>query len=414
MGCRAGFGNILRVALSGLRSGKQQEGPLLIFVLAAISILAPLVIHLFYPATPGVKQTFDVSDSVIGLTASIPLFVLAFFTLVYGSLSDRYGRRPVLLVGLLLFVLGSALSAAAPTIWALVAGRLLQAIGAACGMTLARAIARDVYGPDKLVRILSYLLMAYALGPMAATPVGGFLAEHLGWRSVLIFAGGIGLFVAALVYFIIAETREPSAAGSPRLSFLSDCGNLLGNVNFTAYVLQSGFCSGAFFTLLGASAFLMVDYLDRTASEFGLYFLFFPAGYWIGNFISSRLSGRVDIDIMVIAGSTVALFTAIGLAALMVSGFITPLSIFIPGFLITFAQGMALPNAQAGALQVSRDRAGTASGIGTFMQFFWAAAFTQLYGLLADGTPIPMAITFSIAASLSFAASTVPFLRRRR
>lgn len=105
------------MALSGLRGGKQAEGPLLIFLLGAVSILGPLVIHMFYPATPGVKQTFDVSDSLVGLTASIPLFVIAIFTLVYGSLSDRFGRRPVLLAGLLLFVLGSALSAAAPSIW---------------------------------------------------------------------------------------------------------------------------------------------------------------------------------------------------------------------------------------------------------------------------------------------------------
>lgn len=400
------------MGLSGLRSRQQAEGPLLIFVLGAVSILGPLVIHMFYPATPGVKQAFNISDSLVGLTASIPLFVIAIFTLVYGSLSDRYGRRPVLLAGLLLFALGSALSAAAPSIGTLIAGRFLQAAGAACGMTLARAIARDIYGADRLVKILSYLLMAYALGPMVATPVGGFLADQFGWRSVLIFAGGIGLAVAALAYFTVAETHQPRTAGALRTSFLSNCATLLRDARFTGYVLQSGFCSGVFFTMMGSSAFLMVEYLGRPTSEYGLYFLFFPAGYWIGNFISSRLSGRVDIDIMVFAGGAVVLLTAVALAALMVGGIVTPLSIFIPGFFITFAQGMALPNAQAGALQVSRDLAGTASGIGTFMQFFWAATFTQLYGLLADGTPIPMVITISIAASLSFTAGIVPFLRR--
>ncbi len=396
------------------QSPQPHDGPLFIFVLGAVSILAPLVIHMFYPATPAVKQAFQVSDSLVGLTASIPLFVIAFFTLVYGSLSDRHGRRRVLLAGLILFVLGSGLSAAAPSIWALIAGRFLQAAGAACGMTLARAIARDIYGPDRLVKMLSYLLMAYALGPMITTPLGGFIADQLGWRSVLIFAGGIGVIVVMMVYFNISESLEPTAAKTARSSFVSDCKTLLRNANFTAYVLQSGFCSGAFFTLLGSAAFLMIEYLDRPASEYGLYFLFFPAGYWIGNFISSRLGGRIDIDIMVVAGSTIALFTAVALAALMVSGLVTPLSIFIPGFFITLAQGMALPNAQAGALQVSRNLAGTASGIGTFMQFFWAAAFTQLYGLLADGTPIPTVITVSVAAGLSFAAGSVPFLRRKK
>lgn len=402
------------MALSDMRRGKQARGPFLIFVLAAVSILAPLVIHMFYPATPGVKETFDVSDNLVGLTASIPLFVLAICTLAYGSLSDRHGRRRVLLAGLVLFAVGSVLSAVAPSIWALIAGRFLQAMGAACGMTLARAIVRDVYESDELVKILSYLLMAYAVGPMAATPIGGFLADQFGWRSVLVFAGAIGVCVFLLVYFFVAETHKPQAPGNHRSSFVSDCISLMRNADFAGYVLQSGFCSGVFFTLLGSAAFLMIEYLERPASEFGLYFLFFPAGYWIGNAVSSRLSGRVDIDIMVFAGATIALLTAVALAALMVGGVVTPLSIFIPGFLVTLAQGMALPNAQAGALRVSHELAGTASGIGTFMQFFWAASFTQLYGLLADGTPIPMVITISIAATLSFVAGAVPFLRRRR
>lgn len=386
----------------------------MIFALASISLLGPLVIHMFYPATPGIKQTFDVGDNLVGLTASVPLFVLAVFTLVYGALSDRYGRRPALLTGLLLFVLGGVLSAAAPSIGALIAGRFLQAVGAACGMTLARAIARDVYEPERLVKIFAYLLMAYAMGPMVATPIGGFLADQFGWRSVLIFASALGLAISVLVYLVVAETHKPQSDDVIRPSFLSDCVELLRDRNFTSYVLQSGFCSGAFFSMLGASAFLMIVYLDRPASEFGLFFLFFPAGYWIGNLISSQLSGRVSIDVMVFAGSTVLLITSLVLSALMVGGVVTPLSIFIPGFFVTIAQGMALPNAQAGALQVSRALAGTASGIGTFMQFFWAAAFTQLYGVLADGTPIPMIITVSIAAGLSFIASVVPFLNAKR
>ena len=117
---------------------------------------------------------------------------------------------------------------------------------------------------------------------------------------------------------------------------------------------------------------------------------------------------------MVMVGATILIMTALALAVLMTMGPVTPLSIFIPGFMLTFSQGIALPNSQAGVLSVDRKLAGAASGIGTFMQFFWAAAFTQLYGLLADGTPIPMVITVSIAATLSFAAGIVPFARARR
>jgi DHA1 family bicyclomycin/chloramphenicol resistance-like MFS transporter len=401
------------MALPAIRQDAQAKGPLFIAVLAAITLIGPLVLHMFFPALPAVKLAFQANEAQVGLTSSVPLFTMALFTLAYGSLSDRYGRRPVLLAGLLLFVFGSELSALAESIWTLIAGRFLQAAGGACGMALARAIARDVYGSDRLVKVLAYLLMAYAMGPMVAPAIGGFLADEFGWRSVLVFASGIGIAITGLAYFVISEThhRRHDQASPP--SLLTGYGRLFKDIDFTSYVLQSGFCSGAFFSMAPAAAFLMTDYLGRPATEFGIYFLFFPVGYWIGNLISSRLSGRVAIDIMVFAGSSVLVLTAVALAALMVFGLVSPLTIFIPGFLITFAQGMALPNAQAGALSVDRDLAGTAAGIGTVMQFFWAAVFTQLYSTLDDGTPIPMVITVSISAALSFTAGVIPFLRAR-
>jgi DHA1 family bicyclomycin/chloramphenicol resistance-like MFS transporter len=398
------------MALPAIRAEPRGKGPLFVSVLAGITLMGPLVIHMFFPALPAVKADFGASEFEVGLASSVPLFTMALATLAYGSLSDRYGRRPVLLAGLLLFVFGSELSALAQSVWTLIAGRFLQAAGGACGMALSRAIARDVFGSDRLVKVLAYLLMAYAMGPMVAPPVGGYLADAYGWRSLLAFASGVGIIVTGLVYFVISEThRRQDRTG--RHSVFAGYGRLLRDANFTAYVLQSGFCSGSFFSMAAAAAFLMTDYLGRPASEYGVYFLFFPFGYWIGNFISSRLSGRVAIDVMVFAGSTVLIMTALTLAALMVSGHINPLTIFIPGFMLTFSQGLALPNAQAGALSVDRDLAGTAAGIGTFAQFFWAAVFTQLYSWLDDGTPMPMVITVSLGACLSFAAGAIPFLR---
>lgn len=396
-----------------MQKAQTGPGPLFIWILASISLLGPLVVHMFVPATPGVKATFGVSESIIGLINSVPLFTIAVCTLIYGSLSDRYGRRPLLLTGLLLFIFGSELAALAESIWALIAGRFLQAAGGACGMALARAIARDVYGSDRLIKVLSYLLMAYAVGPMVSTPIGSFLTDHFGWRSVLVFASGLGLLITALAYFFIPESHFDRQKKSERLSIVAGYVHLFRNVEFTAYVLQSGFASGVFFSILAAAAFLMEDFLGRPPSEFGLYFLLFPCGYWIGNFLSNGLSGRVAPDVMVFAGGTIMIFSAIGLGALMVSGWVTPLTIFLPGMVITFAQGMALPNSQAAAINLAGTLAGTAAGIGTFMQFLWAGVFIQLYSMLDDGTPIPMVIAVAIAASLSFAAGTIPFLRAR-
>ncbi len=387
---------------------------LFVTVLALITTLGPLSLHFFFPALPAVKQAFGVDDALVQLTASVPLFVMAFLTLVYGSLSDRYGRRPVLLGSVILFVCGCAIAAAADNIWMLLAGRLIQAAGGACGLSLARTIARDVYGTDRLVKVIAYLLMAYSLGPLIAPPIGGILVDTLGWRSVQLFAGIMGAVVGILSYFVLYETRPARDEQSRSHTLLAGYVKLLSDFRFTALVLQSGFCSGVFFTMATGSSLLMREYLGRPASEYGLYFILFPAGYWLGNLASSRLSGRVAIETMVLAGSLLLGVTIAGFAALTLSGHVSPLSIFIPGFLVTLSQGLALPNTQAGAIRLAGPLAGTASGIGVFCQMLGAAMFTQIYGFLADGTPAPLIAVISIATGISVIVGSVPFVIARR
>src|SRR5579864_1101349 len=172
-------------------------GPLFALALASISLIGPLAVHLFLPVIPAVKAALGLSEATAQLTFSIALFGMAFATLFYGSLSDRYGRRPVLLSGLALFLAGSALSAVATTVGVLVIGRLVQAIGAGCGITLGRAIAQDVYGQERLVKAIAYLTMAYTIGPMISPIVGGLLIDAFGWRSVFGFALVFGAMISA-------------------------------------------------------------------------------------------------------------------------------------------------------------------------------------------------------------------------
>lgn len=376
--------------------------------------MGPLSLHLFFPAIPAVKSEFEIGISLAQLTTSGPLFTMAFLSLLFGSLSDRYGRRPVLLGSIVLFICGCALAALAENIWMLIVARLIQAAGGACGLSLARTIARDVFGTEGLVKVIAYLLMAYSMMPLIAPPIGGFLVDTLGWRSVLIFAGGIGAIIGLLSYFILYETRPARDAAYRHRSISSGYFELLRDARFTALVLQSGLCSGAFFTMATGSSLLMRDYLNRPASEYGLYFMLFPVGYWLGNLLSSKLSGRVAIETMVLGGSFILIVSTAGMAAVMLAGHINPLTIFIPGFLVTFAQGIALPNTQAGAIRLAGALAGTASGIGVFCQLFGAAVFTQFYGLLADGTPTPFMIVILLASGLSFVAGTIPFILARR
>src|SRR6185312_2806745 len=249
----------------------RRPGALFATALGAITLIGPLAIHLFLPVMPAVKTAFAISDALVELTFSITLFTMAIVTLFYGSLSDRYGRRPVLLGGLTLFVIGSALSAFATSVAMLLVGRVIQAVGAGSGLTLSRAIARDAYGPEALVKAIAYLTMAYTIGPMIAPTFGGLLMDMFGWRAAFWFALAASAAILATSYFVLFETRHRNDSPVRHGRVLSHYATLLSSGRFIAYVLQSGALSFAFFAIAAASPLLMKDILGQGGVEYGLY-----------------------------------------------------------------------------------------------------------------------------------------------
>ena len=183
-------------------------------VLASLALLGPFAIHLFFPLIPVLKSAFALSNAQAQLTFSAGVLGMAFSTLAYGSLADRYGRRPVLLTGLALFLLGSLMSCVANSFLLLLAGRVVQSLGAGCGITLARAIARDVYGPERLVKSIALLTMCFALGGLVAPGAGGILVDQFGWRAVfaLAAAAGAGMLVAA--HLVVRDSTAPAGQTS--------------------------------------------------------------------------------------------------------------------------------------------------------------------------------------------------------
>jgi DHA1 family bicyclomycin/chloramphenicol resistance-like MFS transporter len=394
-----------------------QPRPAFGLALASISLIGPLAVHLFMPVIPAVKAALGLSNALAQLTFSVALFAMAFATLVYGSLSDRYGRRPVLLSGLGLFLIGSAMSAVANSVVVLVFGRFIQAVGAGCGVTLVRAIAQDVYGRDRLVKAIAYLTMAYTIGPMVAPIVGGMLIDGFGWRSVFVFALAAGGIITLGVYLAVFESRAPSPSPTGRSGHIvwRDYLELFRHLRFTAFVLQGGFCTASFLILAAAASSLMKDLLHRPSTEFGIYFLLFPIGFLSGNFVTSRIGNRAATETMVLAGSLLSFAAVAAQSSLLLGGLVTPLSLFAPGFFIGVGQGLSLPYAQTGAMATNSKLAGTAAGIGVFVQNFVGASFVQLYGLLADGTVLPLTGTTAISAGCGLLVGAVPFhISRRR
>jgi DHA1 family bicyclomycin/chloramphenicol resistance-like MFS transporter len=383
--------------------------------LAGIVLIGPLAVHLFLPAIPAVKAEFQLSEALAQLTFSIGILALAISTLAYGTLSDRYGRRPVLLGGLALFLTGCAILATASSFAMLLIGRVVQAVGAGCAMTLVRSIARDAYGQAQLARAIAYLTMFYTLGPMISPVVGGLLIDHYGWRAAFVFALALGALVATGAWLVLHETHRGSTGRLDPVTVLRSYVDPFRNPLFAAYVLQTGFSTGVFYTLVAASAVIMKEHLGRPAAEYGLYFLVFPIGFLLGNVLSTRLIPRVSGEALVLAGSLlVIVFTALQ-AALLVAGHVNPLTLFLPGFALTFAQGVALPSAQSGAIALVPSSIGTAAGIGVFTQQVIGAAMAQLYGVLASGSMVPLAGVMLLSAVMVIVCGLIPWrLARRR
>lgn len=382
--------------------------------LAAIVLIGPLSVHLFLPAIPAVKAEFALTDATAQLTFTIGIFAMALSTLVYGTLADRYGRRPVLMSGLVLFLVGSAIAATTVNLSMLMLGRIVQCVGAGCGTTLVRTIARDAYGQAQLAKAIAYLTMFYTLGPMIAPLMGGFLIDIYGWRAAFVFALIMGCVITVGAWSMIHETHTGLRRKLDAVAVLRSYIEPFRNARFAAYVAQTGFSSGVFFALTAAVSVIMKEQLGRTSAEYGMYFLAFPFGFLSGNLISSRIAGRVGIERMVLAGSSMLMFAVLLQSGFLLSGVITPLTLFAPGFLITMAQGIALPSAQSAAISLVPSSVGTAAGLGVFTQMFLGAFTAQIYGMVASTSVVPLVIVMLTTSALVLACGIVPTLLSRQ
>jgi DHA1 family bicyclomycin/chloramphenicol resistance-like MFS transporter len=369
--------------------------------LVSVTLIGPLSLHLFIPAMSAVKEGFGVSTGMAQLTMSLAMLSMAFFTVAYGGLSDRFGRKRVLLGGLLLFTCGAAACMVAANMPMLLAGRILQGAGAGCGVVLARAIARDVYGQERVAQVIAYLTAAYVLGPMFAPPIGGQLTTLFGWRALFALASAVGLLVILAVIFGVPETRARSVA-LPHGVF-AGYKSLLRRPRFVGFMLQPGLLSAAFYTHATAASFLATEHLGADAAKIGWWFFAFPIGFLAGSFVSGRIGAHRSIESMTILGGVIGVAYGALLAGWLYFAGVSMAALYIPGMFISLAQGLSMPYAQAGAMAIDPELTGSASGAVVFSQLFWPAALQQLTGLLADGTWVPM-------AAVNFAAVTAALL----
>jgi MFS transporter, DHA1 family, multidrug resistance protein len=376
--------------------------PLHMVVLAVLTAIGPVSFQVFLPALPAIQAGLDASPGTAQLALSLSMLGIAVANLVYGPLSDRVGRRPTLLAGMVVLAAGSLMCAFATEISSLIAGRILQAAGGASGMVVTRAIVMDAYGREGARGVLGRLMTAMVIAPMLATPVGGLLVDQLGWRANFLVVALCALIVLVVIWRALPETRHeaiqpgPVAAGFARLLRLPA---------FTGYALQSGFGMAALLAFTTASPAYFAQRLAVGGTGFGLLLMIVTSGFLVGSVGAGRLSARLTLDQVVLLGSLTALTASGAALGMALAGVWTIWALVLPAMLLAATLGFAMPSAQAGAVAAMPELAGTASGLAGFVVTVLGAAATQIVGNLYDGTPYPIAGVMTLASTLAVGAA---------
>jgi MFS transporter, DHA1 family, multidrug resistance protein len=378
-----------------------------IAILIAISTIAPVSMNVFLPSLAGMVEAFDTTTARVQLTMSLYFAAVAVAQIFLGPLSDRYGRRPVVLAGMALYIVGSALCLVAPTIETLIFARLVQAIGGCSGLALGRAIVRDLYERDKAAGMIGYVTMGMSVGPMLGPVLGGLLDETYGWQGgfYLMLLLGIAVLVAAI--FNLHETNHTKAPGSGLIGLWSNYKSLGKQPLFLAYAFTAMFTSSAYFAYLGGAPFIAAGPLGMSPAEMGLYFMFVAVGYLIGNGISGRIAAKVGLLKMVAAGSALPAVAVAAVALMSSLGFHDPLVLFMPMFVIGLGNGICLPSAVSGAVSVRPDLAGAASGLSGSLQIGLGAVTSTLVAWLLSenmwpGSIWPMIIVMAFCIAITW------------
>ena len=364
-----------------------------------------MAMNVFLPVLPALAKDLSVSTATAQYVLTLFLAATAGVQLVVGPLSDRFGRRPVLLATSVTFLVATLVCMFARSIEMLLIGRVLQA-SAAASMALSRAIIRDLYDRSKAASMIGYVTMAMALLPMVTPTIGGVVGEMYGWRATFTVLLVVGLMVLALVWFDLGETHPPSRVSVRKQ--MGDTVRLLRTGRIWGYFSCATFSSGAYFSFLGGAPFVGVEVLGLSPSMLGMWFALVALGYMAGNFVSGRFSERVGVENMMLAGSIVAAGGA-GTTLVLMS-LLEPRAIylFLPVAAVGLGNGMTLPNASAGAVSVRPDLAGSASGVGGFLQIGGGAVLATVAGALIsqenEGMPLYWIMT---AVSLLGAAIAV-------
>ena len=381
----------------------QPQSFLLAALLTALVSVAPLSTDMYLPALPAIGQYFHADTAQVQLTLSVYLIGFAGGQLILGPLSDRFGRRPVLIAGLIIFCISSIACLLATSIFALITARLFQAIGACAGAAVSRAMVRDIHGTKDAARLLAHMGTAMATAPLVGPLIGGQLTASYGWQSNFILLAGIGVILVLLSVFALPEshTKPDLLALSARRMGLN-YKMLAKHPEFRDFVLSNAFGFGGLFAFISGSSFVLIDTLGMGPETFGFAFGVVVLGYMAGTQVSVRLLKRMELESVVGLGGRIGLIA--GIAGLLTVLIAAPsiFTVIVPMFCYNISVGFIMPNTMAGAIGPFPNMAGAASALMGFIQMTSAALSGVLVGYLYNGTAVPMMAVIAGCGALSW------------
>ena len=368
-----------------------------LWLLVLITFSGTLAMHMFVPALPAAARDLGASPGTMQLTITLYLLGLAFGQLIYGPISDRYGRRPVLIGGLLIYTAAGLAAALAPGADALIGARLMQALGGCAGLALGRAMVRDTATADTAAKRMAMVNLMVSVGPGLAPLAGGALSETLGWRSIFLALGALGAVNLALVAWRLLETGH-RMAGATAASLARDYLGLLRSPVFTGYAIGGSCATTALFGFLAAAPFVFVDQLHRSAHEVGVYLGLLVGGTSVGSILATRLIGRVPLERLLLGASLVGVLGAGLFLASVLAGALSVGLTMGSLLLFTVAVGVASPMALTKAISLNPNVVGSAAGLYGFSQMVIGGLCTVLSGIGSNP---------ALAAGIVLAAATV-------
>jgi len=382
-------------------------GALLVGLVAMMAISTDL----YLPSLPSIARDFGVDVAAAQLTLSAFMLGIAAGQVVVGPLSDRFGRRPVLVAATACYALASVACALAPGIDALVASRVVQALGACAGGVVGRAVVRDVHGREGAARVLALIGSAMAIMPAIGPILGGFVEAWAGWRWNFAILASFGAALSVLVWAGLPETnarRDPGATNPARMA--RNFSTILSSREFLSFAAVAAASYGGMFAFISGSSFVFVDGLGTGPEVYGLYFALVVAGYFAGTQLAAWMTMRHGIEAMLRAAGLIMLAGGVAMLACASSAAIVSSDLGAPAIGASMALycvgfGICSPNAAAGAIAPFPALAGTAASALGVLQTGSAAIVGALVGWLHDGTPLPMAATIAamaLAATISF------------